>query len=220
MVNPNEPINLDDAVNTFWQKYNRKRHTADLSDVALMVDELRLKFPKSFLESLASRFSYPAGDPLPRLGNLYRKQGYLTRNQAYELRKWKTPRGAEKFRHDNTDSVVRTCTSLAARAADKYKDAPDFAVSLLRLMKSVGIATGSAFLTAWNPNEFGIIDQRCWSALFNLTSSNEFNRGSRTVFNESEYLLYINILRRWRDLEGVSPRLIDKALWQFDKDSK
>lgn len=83
MVNPNEPINLDDAVNMLWQKYNQKGHSADLSDVDIVVDELRLKLPKSCLESLASRFSYPAGDPLPRLGNLYRKQGYLTRNQAY-----------------------------------------------------------------------------------------------------------------------------------------
>ena len=212
-------ISLNDALDELWQKYGRNKHTTAFSGIDNVVDVLRLKLPKSCVEALSNRFSYRACDPLPRLGNLYRKQGCLTHYQACELRKWKTPQGSRKFKDGNTTNKVRLCTSLAALAADKYTYAPDFAVWLLSQMESVAVATGSAFLTAWNPDEFGIIDVRCWKALYKLTGLKKFDRGKRTLFKADEFRLYIQILRRWRDLEGVSPRLIDKALWQFDKEN-
>ena len=216
MSKSNIQVNLDDLLDEFWQKYNRNRRTIALSDVEPMVEALRLKIPKSGLEAFASRFSYIAGDPLPRLGRLYRTQGYLTHNQACELRKWKTTRKWKRFRDRNPSGIIECFTALAGRAAVKYNDAPGFPIWLISKLEGMGISTASAFLTAWNPHEFGIIDERCRTALFHLTGSNMFNRGSRT---ESEFLLYIKVIRRWRDLEGVSPRLIDKALWQFDKEN-
>ena len=219
MSKSNNHVSLDDALDDLWEKYNRNRRTTDVSTVGELVNELRLKLPKACLESLARRFSYSAGDPLPRLGNLYRTQGYLTHNQACELRKWKTPRKWKTFRDSNSSEIIECFTALASRAIVKYSDAPDFSIWLLSKMEGMGISTASAFLTALNPDEFGIIDMRCWSALHKLTGLKKFDRGKRILFKTDEFHLYTCILRSWSDFEGVSPRLIDKALWQFDKEN-
>ena len=78
--------------------------------------------------------------------------------------------------------------------------------------------TASVFLTAWNPSDFGIMDARTWRALKTLTGMPTFERGKRTLFKREEFRFYTRLLRCWSASEqGISPRLIDKALWQYDK---
>ena len=209
-------ISLNDALDELWQKYGRNKHTTAFSGIDNGVDALRLKLPKSCLEALAGRFSYDGGDLLPEVENLYQKQGYLTHAQACDLRKWKTARHWKTFRDGNSDVCVQLRTSLAAMAAEQHLNHPDFAAWILTRMSGIGIATASPFLTAWNSNEFGIIDVRVWHALHTLTDAERFKEKTLQL---NDFRLYILLLRRWRDLEGVSPRLIDKALWQFDKEN-
>ncbi len=216
MSKSNVQVSLDHALDVFWQKYSRNRRVTDFSIVDEIVNELRSKLPKACLEALASRFSYDAGDLLPEVENLYQKQGYLTHTQACNLRKWKTARHWKTFRDGNSDNCVQLHTSLAAMAAEQYLNHPDFAAWILALMSGIGIATASPFLTAWNSNEFGIIDVRVWRALHKLTDAERFKE---KTLQFSDFRLYILLLRHWRDLDNVPPRLIDKALWQFDKEN-
>ena len=63
------------------------------------------------------------------------------------------------------------------------------------------------------------MDGRTWQALRALTGMAAFDRGGRTLFRSEEFRLYTRLLRRWSaEEQGTSPRLIDKALWQYDKD--
>lgn len=93
------------------------------------------------------------------------------------------------------------------------------AADLLNELRGVSFPTASVFLTAWDPCAFGIMDARTWRALRTLTGVPAFDRGRRTLFRREEFRLYTHLLRRWSTTErGISPRLIDKALWQYDKD--
>ena len=191
-----------------------------MNSVNTLVDSLRERLPSNALWQLEGRFSYSLPDPLPTLMQTYRDQGCLTRAQANKIVQWKTAkRDGERFIKENKDDEVKQLTKFAAYLADNCKEFPEVAACPLISMKRVDYPVASAILTAWNPDEFGIIDKRCWSALHKLTGLKNFDRGKRSLFKTDEFHLYICILRRWSDLDDVSPRLIDKALWQFDKEN-
>ena len=192
----------------------------DDSIVDELVDRLQKKLPGSRLKQLAKRFRYSKGEgTLQERGADFRRQGYLTRPQASELVRWKTDRQWTSFLHGNSEDDVRRKTESAARCADARPEAPERAAGILNELRAVSYPTASVFLTAWNPREFGILDVRTWRALRALTGMPAFDRRGRTLFRSEEFRLYTRLLRCWSAGEpGTSPRLIDKALWQYDND--
>ena len=185
-----------------------------------LIDTLTHKLPVDRLKKLSENFSYPKGEgTLSEIGSIYREQKYLTLSQAYRLVEWKTDRQKTRFLKGNTEAKVRELTKRAAQDADISVNLPDTSATKLNQLRGVHFPTASVFLTAWDSDAFGIIDIRTWSALFRLTEDGFFNRGKRTLFNAQEFRLYTLLLRKWsmRLHEGISPRTIDKALWQYDK---
>ncbi len=191
----------------------------DESRIDELVDQLRKRLPSNRLQELANSFSYSKGEETLRARRAdFRKQGHLTRQQAYELVAWKTDRQKTNFLNGNTDTSVIQVTARAARCADDRHESPETAAGILNELNGVSYPTASVFLAAWNPGAFGIIDARTWRALKTLTDLPTFDRGKRTLFRREEFRLYTLLLRRWSAKErGTSPRLIDKALWQYDK---
>ena len=187
-----------------------------------LVDQLRRKLPGDALRQLARSFSYRKGDEtLDERGVDFRNQGYLTLRQASELVKWKTDRQWKNFSKKNSNEDVRRATAAAARCADERPEFPDEAADVLNELNAVSCPTASVFLTARNPDMFGILDARNWRALHRLTGSSAFDRGRRTLFKPEEFRRYTRLLRRWSASErAVSPRLIDKALWQYDRSNR
>ena len=192
----------------------------DESSLDELVERLRKELPRDRLEHLAESFCYSKGEEtLHEMGADFRSQGYLTRKQAAQLVQWKTDRQWTNFRDKNSDEEVRRATGSAARCAEGRPEAPERAADLLNELRGVSFPTASVFLTAWDPCAFGIMDARTWRALRTLTGVPAFDRGRRTLFRREEFRLYTHLLRRWSTTErGISPRLIDKALWQYDKD--
>ena len=186
-----------------------------------LVDKLRKKLPGSRLLQLANCFSYSKGeDTLDERSADYRTQGYLTLQQASELVRWKTERQWTNFLHKNSEEGVKRLTSRAASTADARPEFPERAADALIELQAVSYPTASVFLAAWNPDEFGIMDVRTWRALRTLTHLAAFDRGKRTLFKREEFRLYTRLLRSWSAKEqATSPRLIDKALSQYDKES-
>ena len=186
-----------------------------------LVDQLRRKLPSDKLLRLAQDFSYRNGEQtLDGRGADFREQGYLTLQQASELVKWKTARQWNNFRKRNRNEDVERLTATAARCADERPEFPEEAARILNELNAVSYPTASAFLTALHPEMFGILDVRTWRALHRLTGSSAFDRGKRTLFKPEEFRRYTLLLRRWSACEqAVSPRLIDKALWQYDREA-
>lgn len=186
-----------------------------------VVDQLRKELPRDSLLRLADDFSYRYGEQtLDGTGADFRKHGYLTHQQASELVKWKTARQWNNFRKRNRHEDVERLTAAAARCADERPEFPEEAARILNELNAVSYPTASAFLTALDPDRFGILDVRTWRALHRLTGSSTFNRGSRTLFKAEEFRRYTLLLRQWSACEpAVFPRLIDKALWQYDREA-
>lgn len=200
--------------------FERVDHLAD-AGIDEVVDQLRRELPSDELRRLAEDFSYRDGEQtLDGTGADFRKQGYLTLEQASELVKWKTARRSSNFRKRNRHEDVERLTATAARCADERPEFPEEAARILNQLNAVSYPTASTFLTALDPDRFGILDVRTWRALRRLTGSPTFDRGSRTLFKAEEFRRYTLLLRRWSACEqAVSPRLIDKALWQYDREA-
>ncbi len=187
-----------------------------------LVDQLKRELPGGALLTRAKKFSYRKGEKtLVERGADFRNQGYLTGPQASELVKWKTDRQGGNFSTKNSDEDVRRATAAAARCADERPEFPEEAADVLNELNAVSYPTASVFLTAWNPDMFGILDARTWRALHRLTGSPTFDRGRRTLFKPEEFRRYTRLLRRWSAGEegDVTPRVIDKALWQYDMEA-
>jgi len=184
-----------------------------------LVAKLSQQLPAAQLKGIAARFSYPEADKPESLNKRFRKTGYLTLNQLAALVDWKTAgRQTKNFRDNNSEAAVKLVTALAAYAADRLAEAPDIPASILLALRAVHFSTASVILTAWDPSEYGILDVRVWSALHALSGDARFDRGKRVLFTAEEFRLYTLLLRRWGRRVRVSPRTIDKALWQFDKE--
>ena len=187
--------------------------------IVSLVDCLSRGIPTDHLIDLADRFAYSKGEKtLLDRGSDYRRQTFLTLSQAYDLVEWKSDRQKRRFRVCNTNDAVMQATKLAARQADESPDSPEKAADTLVALKGVHYPTASVFLTAWDPQQFGILDARTWSALHKLTGLEFFDRGRRTLFQVGEFRLYTLLLRYWSEQGGreINPRLLDKALWQYD----
>lgn len=191
----------------------------DESGIDELVDLLRNELPSDRLRQLADSFSYPKGEEaLQERSADFKKQGHLTRRQASELVGWKTDRQRTNFLNKNSEEDVERVTRRAARWADEDRESPERAADILNELNAVSYPTASVFLTAWNPSDFGIMDARTWRALKTLTGMPTFERGKRTLFKREEFRFYTRLLRCWSATEqGISPRLIDKALWEYDK---
>ncbi len=186
-----------------------------------VVDQLRRRLPSDKLRRLAKDFSYRNDEEtLKGIGADFRKQGHLTLEQAFKLVEWKTARQSNNFRKRNRNEDVKRLTRAAARRADERAEGPEEAALILNELHAVSYPTASTFLTARDPDRFGILDVRTWRALHRLTGSSTFDRGKRTLFKPEEFRRYTLLLRRWSACEqGVCPRLIDKALWQYDREA-
>lgn len=184
-----------------------------------LVDYLSGKLPASCLQNLATSFAYRKGeDVLQEVGADYRRQGRLTFAQAGDLVEWKTDRQKTNFWRLNSYEQVMSLTEQAAQQADEFPDDPEKAAATLRQLGGVDFSIAAVFLTAWDPDRFGIIDSRTWSALYRLTSLEFFAPRNTPPLKEREFRQYTLLLRCWSEREGpeISPRLIDKALWQYD----
>ena len=184
-----------------------------------LVDYLSGKLPESCLQNLATSFAYRKGeDVLQEVGADYRRQGRLTFAQAGDLVEWKMDRQKTNFWRLNSYEQVMSLTEQAAQQADEFPDDPEKAAAPLRQLSGVDFSIASVFLTAWDPYRFGIIDSRALSALYRLTNLGFFAPRNSPPLREHEFRQYTLLLRCWSEREGpgISPRLLDKALWQYD----
>ena len=212
-----ETFPVDEMVDALWNTFCGKSniHSEETAKLNSLSSKLSASLTRSEICDLADRFSYEEGDILPQWGKVYRLQGYLTLDQAYLIRKWKTARGSRVFYRKNGDRYVRFVTRLAARAASRYRNSPAFPNWILGLMEQVAVPTASAFLAALSPEDFGIIDYRVWSSMVRLTNNMEPKTSNYTL---SDFHSYTMLLRCWGSLESITPRTLDKALWQLDKE--
>lgn len=148
-------------------------------------------------------------DPrFPRAGDAIRARGYVQRDELYKIAQWKSPRRT-KLVEDNPNEVVKAVTGLALALRKTH---PDYAVSLLTVLKGVGIPIASTVLTVADPQNFGIIDIRAWQSLSRWKPS-RFPWKEYSYFSVKEFLCYLEMIRELAQAGELSCREVDMALW-------
>lgn len=134
-------------------------------------------------------------------GALAAARGWYTRDELLTVCRWKTARSRSKVKKNDEETVVET----TARALDT--DDERRRMQALRELKGVEIPTASALLCCAFPDDYPILDVNALSALGYVRK--------RTTYSVSFWLKYLKACRRFAAECGVSPRVLDKALWQY-----
>jgi hypothetical protein len=170
-----------------------------------------MRFPGRDVRRWAARFDAqfeeaPYATIAHGLASRARARGWLTKSEFLALAKWKTPR-SQPLCARNTEADVRAISAVALSTPNER-----LRIAVLTLLEGVGWPIASAILHWTHGDPYPILDVRAlWSAgLDRIPSRFEFELWRR-------YTLWC---RATASRCGVSMRTLDKALWQYSKDTQ
>ena len=136
-------------------------------------------------------------------------QGYLTKEQAIKILKWKSPRPLKHY-NKNTDHDFRQITSLAFGQTDEKVK-----IHILTALTGVKYPAASAFLMFQDQTKYPIIDIRVWKQLHKngLLTDNPSGQG----FTLRQWETYLNVIRKLSSDYKLTARQIEKRLFDYDK---
>jgi len=164
-----------------------------------------LQFPVEEIPALAERFSYDNDESkAAAAGRDARARGHYSRRGFLDVCAWKSPR-SKPLVAQNDAAAIEAATHAAFGEQDEAKRMD----ALLRL-DGVGIPTASALLFFFSPDEYPILDYRALESL---------GVKGRSVYAVSFWLRYLQACRTLARTHRVSVRTLDKALWQYSKET-
>lgn len=164
-----------------------------------------------FIEKYLDLYSETQGllpENLENYGDKYREQGYLTREQLYEIAFEASTRSAYHVRR-NPEERCRKVTENIMNIEDDFSQ-----IALICSLKGFKAAIGSAVLTALDPETHAVIDTRVWASLERKGYFSE----RREVFGPEEYVKMIGPIRNIAAETGYSAADIGYALFAHDYD--
>src|SRR4030042_5389080 len=130
-----------------------------------LVDAILTYADQAKLKQHAAAWTYKMG-PIPDL----RGKTCLTRKNLIDMTQWKLggrKLPAARLVGENGEEAVRIISQAAFDLAAHVVPGPKLAVAVLKALEGVDVAVASTVLTAWDPDNYGIIDRRGLKALFN-----------------------------------------------------
>lgn len=179
-----------------------------------------------------NRYSFPLGEQvLERIGRLIRSQGYLTYDQLIEISDWKAgPRNRRHIKKKAPKNVVEVTKHALSFEDDELRVRALHSPNL----HGVGVPIAPAILTFYSPKRYDVIDQHASRALYRNREvlqrkwglKSRFLRKKKLLgFTIDDYIEYLSIIRaiaekisKESEVE-FTPRDLDKALWQEDKEN-
>ena len=137
----------------------------------------------------------------------YRKQGYLSMEQLYEIAYESSTRSAHHVR-ENPEQRCREVTSNLLKVEDDFSK-----ISLICALKGFKAPTASCVLTVIS-EEHAIVDTRVWASLERLG----YLKGRKESFSPSDYIKMIEPIRNIAAETGFTPEKVGYALFAFDVD--
>ena len=171
---------------------------------------MNLRFPESQIGYWASRYTERQRErnrikeqELIDLKPEVQNRGYLTRDELYELARWKSPRRAA-LTLENTDTFITGITETAFTTTDDWTK-----LLTLTQLRGIGQPTASAILHLYDEGDYPILDiHALWSVGLPWTARNSY----------PFWLEYIEFCRYIANRNGVSMRKLDRALWKYSSD--
>jgi hypothetical protein len=139
------------------------------------------------------------------IGPYTRKKGFYSKGDFLELCKWKSVRTRARCEL-NDHEFLHEVTSVALTTPNER-----LRIEILRLLSGVDWPTASVLLHFGHIEPYPILDVR---ALWSLSISGP------SVYDFSFWDGYVQICRNIARDMGISMRTLDRALWQFSKESQ
>ena len=168
---------------------------------------MKPRFQLLEIPDIAARYKYPYEQSVSVLVPLVRRQCYLTRDQLAILCRWKSPRSAGHVTK-NSGKFVEEITRFALSTADERAR-----IESLTLLDAVDYPTASTVLHLFHREPYPIVDIRAlWSLGLSETPPYSFAFWQRYV---SCWRALLRQAQQRCSPIVVTPRLFDKALWQY-----
>lgn len=171
---------------------------------------MNLRFPKSQINHWAKRYTERQRESnrareeyLINLKDEVQERGHLTKNELYEIARWKSPRRAA-LTLENTDAFIAEITQTAFTATDDWTKL----LTLIQL-RGIGEPTASAILHLYDERQYPILDiHALWAVGLPWTARTSYPFWAK----------YIEFCRDIVNRNSVSMRELDRALWKYSSD--
>lgn len=161
----------------------------------------------------------------PIFGNISKSlhaRGYLKQQEFINICKWKSARPERHYIANNKKKIEEITKEI-------FSNHPDTELQMNELikLKGVSIPVASGLLTVIYPKIYCIVDFRVWNSLLwledkktlyrNYSNFSDFINKFRDYANVSSYLYYMGKIKKLAKKHKMTPRKIEMALWQYDK---
>ncbi|MFB6190407.1 MAG: hypothetical protein ABEJ91_02435 [Candidatus Nanohaloarchaea archaeon] len=166
---------------------------------------------REFIENYLEVYSETQGvlpARLEKFGEKYREQGYLTREQLYEIAYESSTRSAYHVK-DNSEEHCREVTSNVFEVKGDVSK-----IALITALKGFKAPTASCVLAALNPERHAVVDTRVWASL------ERFGRleGRKESFDARDYAEMMEPIREIASETAFTPVEVGYALFAHDFD--
>ncbi|MBS3760251.1 hypothetical protein [Halodesulfurarchaeum sp.] len=143
---------------------------------------------------------------LDALGETYREQGLLDREQLYELAYETSTRSAYHVKKNPRDRCRKVTENVRRVDGDFSK------IQLLSGLSGFKAPTASAVLTAFDPGRHAVVDTRVWASLDRL----DLLDGRKETFDAGDYVTMIEPIRELAAESEYSVAEVGYALFAAD----
>ena len=167
---------------------------------------MELRFDEQGINAIANDYKiHPSEHEVIGLREHVQAYGYLTKGQLRKVAEWKSPRRAADVENNYT-KYVKEVTALAFAAVDERAR-----IEILTILDGVSWPTASVLLHLFHKDKYPILDFRAlWSCSLDVPKQ----------YSYSFWWPYVEFCREVAERNGVSMRVLDRALWQYSKDNQ
>jgi hypothetical protein len=169
--------------------------------------DFKLRFKHGEIARWAQRYKVETDAVIEddNLRGYVKTHGHLSKDYLLKIAHWKSPRSAGRCK-DNDEDFVRAVTATAFSTTNEK-----LRIEVLTLLCGVEWPTASVILHFCSIDKYPILDFR---ALWSLTMD------VPKVYDFEFWRDYTRFCRRLAEETGVTMRDLDRALWQFSKESQ
>jgi thermostable 8-oxoguanine DNA glycosylase len=182
---------------------------ADLDATDLDATDLDATDLDAFVSEHLDRYGETQGvlpERLDEFGEAYRSQGYLTREQLYEIAYESSTRSAYHV-EKNPEARCREVTRNARTVEGDFS-----AIHLITGLSGFKAPTASCVLAALDGDRHAVVDTRVWASLERL----DYLDGRKESFDAADYVTMIEPIREIADETGYSAVDVGYALFAYD----
>lgn len=113
---------------------------------------------------------------------------------------------ADKIRTSSPDSLVKTITACYCKADHPHDELKTkIRMNILLSIPWIGIGVSSAIMALHDPQQYGAIDSRVWSALF---------QKDKKTLSMNDYIKYLNAIRQMANGAKCEVQAVEYILWK------